>query len=249
MKKQAISYIARVLVQKIIGVFLYMLGAKFTLTYAGSIYFIYLFIATIIISLVLFKSNEETLAQRGKTDTDSPVWDKVLLTIFWLLNYFVVYWFAGVSEKEEHLNIVYWCGIVITLLAAWFSTRATLENTFLESTARIQSDRKQTVCMTGPYRIVRHPAYSGLLLNCIGLCMIFPYLSVWVCMTITVVIVIIRTALEDKMLKEGFWASLQNVLRAVFCAVLRTIIRVVLVNNFTVFFLKSINYFFCRASG
>ena len=57
--------------------------------------------------------------------------------------------------------------------------------------------------MTGPYRIVRHPAYSGLLLNCIGLCMIFPYLSVWVCMTITVVIVIIRTALEDKMLKEG----------------------------------------------
>ena len=203
MKKQAISYIARVLVQKIIGVFLYMLGAKFTLTYAGSIYFIYLFIATIIISLVLFKSNEETLAQRGKTDTDSPVWDKVLLTIFWLLNYFVVYWFAGVSEKEEHLNIVYWCGIVITLLAAWFSTRATLENTFLESTARIQSDRKQTVCMTGPYRIVRHPAYSGLLLNCIGLCMIFPYLSVWVCMTSTVVIVIIRTALEDKMLKEG----------------------------------------------
>ena len=176
MRKQAVSYIARVLVQKIIGFLLYMIGARFILTYAGSIYFIYLFIATIIISLVLFKSNEETLAQRGKTDTDSPVWDKVLLTLFWLLNYFVVYWLAGVSETEEHLTIVYWCGIIITLFAAWFSTKATLENTFLESTARIQSDRKQTVCMTGPYRIVRHPAYSGLVLNCIGLCMIFPYL-------------------------------------------------------------------------
>ena len=203
MRKQAVSYIARVLVQKIIGFLLYMIGARFILTYAGSIYFIYLFIATIIISLVLFKSNEETLAQRGKTDTDSPVWDKVLLTLFWLLNYFVVYWLAGVSETEEHLTIVFWCGIIITLFAAWFSTKATLENTFLESTARIQSDRKQTVCMTGPYRIVRHPAYSGLILNCIGLCMIFPYLSVWVCMAITVVIIFIRTALEDKMLKDG----------------------------------------------
>ena len=79
MRKQAVSYIARVLVQKIIGFLLYMIGARFILTYAGSIYFIYLFIATIIISLVLFKSNEETLAQRGKTDTVSPVWDKVLL--------------------------------------------------------------------------------------------------------------------------------------------------------------------------
>ncbi len=124
MRKQAISYIARVLVQKIIGFLLYMIGAGFTLTYAGSIYFIYLLVATIIISLVLFKSNEETLAQRGKTDTDSPVWDKVLLTLFWLL-------------------------------------------------------------------------------NCIGLCMIFPYWSVWVCMAITIVTIVVRTVLEDKMLKDG----------------------------------------------
>ena len=129
---------------------------------------------------------------------------KVLIHYFWSrANYFIVYWLAGVSETEEHLTIVYWFGIIITLFAAWFSTKATLENTFLESTARIQSDRKQTVCMTGPYRIVRHPAYSGLILNCIGLCMIFPYLSVWVCMAITVVIIFIRTALEDKMLKDG----------------------------------------------
>ena len=209
MRKQAVSYIVRVLIQKIIGFLLYMIGAGFTLTYAGSIYFIYLFAATIIISLVLFKSNEETLAQRGKTDTDSPVWDKVLLTLFWLLNYFVVYLFAGVSETEEHITPVYWCGILITLFAAWFSTKATLENVFLESTARIQSDRKQTVCMTGPYRIVRHPAYSGLIWNCIGLCMIFPYLSVWICMAVTSVIIVVRTILEDKMLKDGLAGYLE----------------------------------------
>ena len=89
------------------------------------------------------------------------------------------------------------------MFAAWFSTKATLENTFLESTARIQRDRNQKVCTTGPYSVVRHPAYSALILNCIGLSLIFPYVSVWICMAITAVIIIIRTALEDRMLKEG----------------------------------------------
>ena len=62
-------------------------------------------------------------------------------------------------------------------------------------TARIQRDRNQKVCTTGPYRIARHPAYSGLILNCIGLSLIFPYDSVWICMAITAVIIVIRTAL------------------------------------------------------
>ncbi|SHJ67639.1 methyltransferase family protein [Hespellia stercorisuis] len=209
MRKKAMVYLVRVLLQKIIGFSLYLAGAGFVLTYAGSIYFISLFAGTMIISLLLLKANEETLAQRGKTATSSPLWDKVLLALFWLLNYFVVYWLAGASETEEHLGIVYWCGMVAIFFAAWISTKALLENTFLESTARIQRDRNQTVCKTGPYSIVRHPAYSGLILNCIGLCMIFPYVRVWICMAITALIIVVRTALEDKMLKQGLEGYLE----------------------------------------
>lgn len=203
MRKQAFSYLARVGFQKIIGFLLYLIGAGFALTYAGIVYFVYLFLVTIIISWILFKANEKTLAERGKTNTNSPIWDKILLFAFWVLNYFVVYLLAGISESSEHLNFIYYLGIVLILFAAWLSTKATLENTFLESTARIQSDRNQKVCTTGPYRIVRHPAYSGLILNCIGLSLIFPYVSIWICMAITVVIIVIRTVLEDSMLKDG----------------------------------------------
>ncbi len=202
MKKQAVAYVARVLIQKIIGAFLYIAGAGFALTYAGILYFAYLIAATIVICAVLYRANQVTLAERAKTNTDSPMWDKILLTTFWLLNYFIVYLIAGIAEHGEHLNIPFFAGILITLFAAWFSTRATMENTFLESTARIQSDRGQTVCTTGPYKIVRHPAYSGLILNCIGLCMIFPYSAVWICMGATIAIIIVRTAFEDNMLKN-----------------------------------------------
>ena len=203
MRKQSYSYLARVGFQKIISFLLYLIGAGFTLTYAGIFYFIYLFITTIIICLILFKTNEELLAKRGKINTDSPTWDKILLFVFWILNYFAVYLLAGMYESSEHLNLEYYLGIVLTMFAAWFSTKATIENSFLESTARIQSDRDQKVCTTGPYRIVRHPAYSGLILNSIGLSLIFPYVSVWICMVITAVIIVIRTALEDRMLKDG----------------------------------------------
>lgn len=203
MKKRAFFYLMRVGFQKVIGFLLYAIGTGFNMTWAGTLYFAYLFIATLVIGGLLFKANEETLAERGKIDTNSPLWDKVLLPAFCIMNYFFVYLLAGMAEHEEHINFLFCSGIILTLFAAWFSTKATLENTFLESTARIQSDRNQTVCTTGPYRIVRHPAYSGLIINCFGVSMIFPYSKVWVCMAVTIIIVIVRTAFEDKMLKEG----------------------------------------------
>lgn len=203
MKKRAVLYLARVAVQKIIGFLLYAAGAGFAVTCAGAVYFAYLMAATVVIGWILFRANEETLAERGKLDTDSPKWDKIILFAFWLLHYFVVYLLAGLGEKSEHMNAWFWAGMALTLLAAWFSTRATLENTFLESTARIQRDRGQRVCTTGPYRIVRHPAYSGLILDCVGICMIFPYTGVWVCMSVSAALIVVRTALEDKMLREN----------------------------------------------
>ena len=113
MRKQSYSYLARVGFQKIISFLLYLIGAGFTLTYAGIFYFIYLFITTIIICLILFKTNEELLAKRGKINTDSPTWDKILLFVFWILNYFAVYLLAGMYESSEHLNLAYYCSMVL----------------------------------------------------------------------------------------------------------------------------------------
>lgn len=62
MRKQAFSYFARVGFQKIMGFLLYLIGAGFALTYAGIVYFVYLFLATIIISWILFKANEKTVS-------------------------------------------------------------------------------------------------------------------------------------------------------------------------------------------
>ena len=67
---------------------------------------------------------------------------------------------------------------------------------------RIQTDRGHTVISAGPYRVVRHPGYAGGIFAWIATPVFFS--SYWLVVpTVAVIILtIIRTALEDRTLKE-----------------------------------------------
>ena len=84
--------------------------------------------------------------------------------------------------------------------AAALALRAIMVNPFLESTARIQADRAQTVCKAGPYRIIRHPTYAAVLLWCASVPMIFGTLQVGAVSAAIAAIILLRTHLEDRML-------------------------------------------------
>jgi protein-S-isoprenylcysteine O-methyltransferase Ste14 len=94
--------------------------------------------------------------------------------------------------------------LVFVFLGYAFMAWATLTNRFFSSAVRLQSDRAQVVIDSGPYRFVRHPGYLGAV----------PYLAFgglalgsWLATVIAgvpmIVILLRRTALEDKMLLEG----------------------------------------------
>ena len=52
-------------------------------------------------------------------------------------------------------------GFVLIVLAYAFSTWAMVSNPFFSAVVRIQSERGHHVVSSGPYAIVRHPAYAG----------------------------------------------------------------------------------------
>jgi protein-S-isoprenylcysteine O-methyltransferase Ste14 len=97
-----------------------------------------------------------------------------------------------------------WVNILGLFLVAFgfvFATWAVAENRFFSSMVRIQLDRGHQVCDSGPYRFVRHPGYAGNALPLPGMVMAFSSLWAIIPVAVALVIIVIRTALEDRTLQ------------------------------------------------
>ena len=214
MQKGAISYAARVMMQRVLGLVLFWLGAR-SLDWHIWVYFGTNFAVAAISMVIMFRVNAETLTERGKVVTDSPSWDKVLLGLYWILHFFVIHLVAGLEwQGTVSSETLYWAGMVLLVPSAVLAMAALVVNTYLESTARIQTDRDQQVISTGVYGVVRHPTYLAVLLSALGISLVFSTLYVCLIAVIVGAIIILRTYLEDKMLKErldGYMEYAQNV--------------------------------------
>ena len=134
----------------------------------------------------------------------TPVWDKILLAVFWLLGYFVVYWVAGKTcNPSLPIDIVAVLGVALYLLSSMLTAWALSENRYAEAVSRVQEERGHRVCSTGPYAFVRHPMYSAIIMWCVSMIMVFP--SPWVALVpgVVAIVIVVRTALEDAMLANG----------------------------------------------
>ena len=81
-------------------------------------------------------------------------------------------------------------------MAAW----TVLANPYASSAVRIQHERGQRVITHGPYAIVRHPMYLGVVLTCLGGGLALG--SLWSALALLPVLAIFwrRTRIEDRML-------------------------------------------------
>jgi protein-S-isoprenylcysteine O-methyltransferase Ste14 len=80
-------------------------------------------------------------------------------------------------------------------------TYASFWNPFFQTTVRIQAESGHRVMDKGPYALVRHPGYVGLLTPFLVTPLLIPSLWIAVVTELIVVLVVIRTALEDRMMQ------------------------------------------------
>lgn len=156
------------------------------------------------------------LAERmNRRHADQKSWDKVLFGVYGLLQGLVVPVTAAFDlrfnlQPEIPAWLVILAGVVYALgwaLNLW----AMRVNSFFAEVVRLQTDRGQVVVTGGPYRWVRHPGYLGGIL----LLAMTPLLlqSFWACIpgAIGAGILVVRTALEDRVLQEELQGYCQYV--------------------------------------
>lgn len=115
------AYLARLFVERAIGLLLFLFGSSWVLGPRGALWFVAYF-AAIGTVIWLYRTAPDTMAARlSIVDSKdvTPTWDKVLLALFWLLGYFVVYWVAGrTCEPSLPINAIAVIGIAVYLLSS-----------------------------------------------------------------------------------------------------------------------------------
>jgi protein-S-isoprenylcysteine O-methyltransferase Ste14 len=148
------------------------------------------------------------LAERARSADASGVkpWDKVLAPLMAISISFPLVIVAGLDHRygwspafPVWLNSL---GFVLIAAGYVFGARAMAENRFFSGVVRIQTDREHAVCDSGPYRIVRHPGYAGNALPLPGIALALSSLWTLIPAAAALVIIVIRTALEDRTLQE-----------------------------------------------
>ena len=144
--------------------------------------------------------------QNSESMKNAKAWDKVLAPLMALSLGFPMVIVAGLdhhfgwSPKFPMWLIV--IGFILISLGYVFAAWAMAENRFFSSVVRIQTDRGHVVCDSGPYRFVRHPGYAGNIPPLFGIVLALG--SVWALIPVAValIIMVIRTALEDRTLQQ-----------------------------------------------
>lgn len=198
------------LVLKSISIFLVFIAITFItagrLDYWQGWVFNILNILFILITYIVLLDRKDLIKERLKPGKGMKTWDRIYYAVSTPL-FFAMFIISILDAARFNwqptvpLTITLIAGIIYSLgqiIIIW----AKKTNKFFSSVVRIQTDRKQTVCTTGPYRYVRHPGYSAGIIFTIATPPLLG--SYWglIPAFITIVTVFIRTHLEDTTLQQ-----------------------------------------------
>jgi protein-S-isoprenylcysteine O-methyltransferase Ste14 len=185
-----------------------LFGSAWRLNWVEGWAYLGLYLAFIALNAVLMLSKPggvELVKERSQIKENAKGWDKRIGLLIGLFGPGMLL-VAGLDDRRSwspHLSVVVQAAAFVfvalgDVLFAW----AMASNQFFSSVVRIQQDRGHIVQTGGPYRFVRHPGYLGMIVPTLATPLALGSLWAFIPAGLLTVVMIVRTALEDKTLQD-----------------------------------------------
>lgn len=180
-------------------------AGRFTWTWGWA--YISLYILTVVVnSLVLLPRHPELIAERAEVKEGSKSWDRVLALLVSVVGPMTVWVLAGLDARfgwTPDLGLpLHFAGVLLIAAGYGVFSWAMVSNKFFSGVVRIQKERGHQVTSAGPYRYVRHPGYVGMIMFTLGAPLLLGSAWAFVPAGVTVLLTVLRTALEDATLQR-----------------------------------------------
>ena len=168
----------------------------------GGIY-VGIIITAWMINLVFLRLLNPELIGRRVFGKWAKTWDKVWAALFVLsiISIFVVADMDTTDGVSNTPGATWLLGYAIFVLGWTLVIWSMVVNPFFEKTVCNQTENEHRVIDTGPYAYVRHPGYVGFVSCIISTPLLLASAWAFLPALISVLLLVIRTALEDRMLR------------------------------------------------
>ena len=160
----------------------------------------------LVVNYLVLRGRPDLIRERLSPGKGTKWWDKVYFALSTQL-FFAVIVLAALDAGRFRWGpaVPLWAYLLACAVYALGQTIhlwAKATNRWFATVVRIQKDRGQTVCMSGPYRFVRHPGYvGGLLFMLASPLLLGSWLSL-IPQAAAAALLVLRTYLEDRTLQS-----------------------------------------------
>ena len=154
-----------------------------------------------------FLAEPELVKERSYIQPGIKSWDPVLASVSFLFFYPINMAVAGLDAGRYGWSpsipwVIQIAALIVFAAGNGFALWAVLSNRYFSTFIRLQDDRGQEVVDAGPYRYIRHPGYVGFSGWLLSTPLLLSSNWAFIPAVLSVIGLVIRTALEDRMLQS-----------------------------------------------
>jgi len=112
-------------------------------------------------------------------------------------------WIPLFQFNRRGTSVVFWIGIIIIVLGLFLRYWSiNILGKYFRTTVEVEESQK--IVQKGPYKFIRHPSYSGIILFCIGYGLaVQNWLSLIIAISLPTIALLYRIKIEEEALVKG----------------------------------------------